>query len=183
MKYRKFLINKNFFLINKIEDKEIKDNNIFNKLLSNKYIRDSKLILIYVSFNNEVDTINIIKYFLKNKLVAVPKIENNMMSFYYINSLSELTKGKYNILEPVTNNIVNDFSSCVSITPGVCFSKNLYRIGYGKGFYDKFYSKYKEIYKIGLSYDECIIDNFKVDIYDQKLDEVITPNNIFKKNI
>ena len=43
---------------NKIEDKEIKDNNIFNKLLSNKYIRDSKLILIYVSFNNEVDTIN-----------------------------------------------------------------------------------------------------------------------------
>ena len=166
-----------------IEDKDIKDNKIQDKLMNNKYINDCKLILVYVSFNNEVDTINLIKYFLNNKLVAVPKIENNMMNFYYIKSLSELKKGKYNILEPVTNNMVNDFTSCVSITPGVCFSRNLYRIGYGKGFYDKFYSEHREIYKIGLTYDECIIDNFNVDMYDQKLDLVITPNNIYKNDI
>ena len=79
--------------------------------------------------------------------------------------------------------MVNDFTSCVSITPGVCFSRDLYRIGYGKGFYDKFYSEHREIYKIGLTYDECIIDNFNVDMYDQKLDLVITPNNIYKNDI
>ena len=176
---RKYYLN----IRDNIEDKDIKDNKIHNKLMNNKYINDCKLILVYVSFNNEVDTINLIKYFLNNKLVAVPKIENNMMNFYYIKSLSELKKGKYNILEPVTNNMVNDFTSCVSITPGVCFSRNLYRIGYGKGFYDKFYSEHREIYKIGLTYDECIIDNFNVDMYDQKLDLVITPNNMYKNDI
>ena len=176
---RKYYLN----IRDNIEDKDIKDNKIQDKLMNNKYINDCKLILVYVSFNNEVDTINLIKYFLNNKLVAVPKIENNMMNFYYIKSLSELKKGKYNILEPVTNNMVNDFTSCVSITPGVCFSRNLYRIGYGKGFYDKFYSEHREIYKIGLTYDECIIDNFNVDMYDQKLDLVITPNNIYKNDI
>ena len=176
---RKYYLN----IRDNIEDKDIKDNKIHNKLMNNKYINDCKLILVYVAFNNEVDTINLINYFLKNKLIAVPKIENNIMNFYYIKSLSELKKGKYNILEPVTNNMVNDFTSCVSITPGVCFSRNLYRIGYGKGFYDKFYSEHREIYKIGLTYDECIIDNFNVDMYDQKLDLVITPNNIYKNDI
>ena len=168
---------------NKIEDKDIKDNKIQDKLMNNKYIKDSKLILVYVSFNNEVDTINLIKYFLKDKLIAVPRIDNDMMNFYYIKSLSELKNGKYNILEPVTNNMVNDFTSCVSITPGVCFSRDLYRIGYGKGFYDKFYSEHREIYKIGLTYDECIIDNFNIDLYDQKLDLVITQNNMYKNDI
>ena len=167
----------------KIEDKDIKDNKIQDKLMNNKYINDCKLILVYVSFNNEVDTINLIKYFLKDKLIAVPRIDNDMMNFYYIKSLSELKKGKYNILEPVTNDMVNDFTSCVSITPGVCFSRDLYRIGYGKGFYDKFYSEHREIYKIGLTYDECIIDNFNIDLYDQKLDLVITPNNMYKNDI
>ena len=168
---------------NKIEDKDIKDNKIQDKLMNNKYINDCKLILVYVSFNNEVDTINLIKYFLKDKLIAVPRIDNDMMNFYYIKSLSELKNGKYNILEPVTNNMVNDFTSCVSITPGVCFSRDLYRIGYGKGFYDKFYSEHREIYKIGLTYDECIIDNFNIDLYDQKLDLVITQNNMYKNDI
>ena len=167
----------------KISDKKSKDNIIQKKILNNKHIKDSKLVLIYVSFNNEIDTTDLIKHFLKEKIVAVPKINNNVMNFYYIKSLSELKKGNYNILEPITNNIVNDFSLCVSITPGVCFSKDLYRIGYGRGYYDKFYSKYNEIYKIGLSYDECIIDNFNIDIYDQKLDEVITPTKIYKNNI
>ena len=57
----------------KIEDKDIKDNKIQDKLMNNNYIKDCKLILVYVSFNNEVDTINLIKYFLKDKLIAVLK--------------------------------------------------------------------------------------------------------------
>ena len=166
-----------------IKNKTILDKKIYVKVINNKKIKNNNLILIYVSFNNEVDTIELIKYFLNNKLVAVPKIENNRMNFYYINKLSDLKKGSFNILEPITNNIVKDYANCVSITPGICFSRNLNRIGYGKGYYDKFYSEHKEIYKLGLSYDECITDNFDIDIYDQKLDEIITPTQNYKNDI
>ena len=158
-----------------ITNKKEQDNLIFSKVIVNKNIKDSNLILIYVSMKYEIDTINLIKYFLSiNKQVAVPKIENNQMNFYYINSLSELKTGYFNILEPITNNLVTDYNNCVSITPGICFSKEMYRIGYGKGYYDKFYQKHNNIYKIGLCYKKCLLESIPYDNYDIKVDEIIT---------
>ncbi len=158
---------------NNIINKEEKDNIIFNKVINNVYVKNAKTILIYVSINSEVDTKKLIAYFLKNKKVAVPKIENNTMNFYYINSLNDLKIGTYYILEPTTNIKVTDFKDTISITPGICFSKDNYRIGYGKGYYDKFYSKHN-IYSIGLCYKECLIENFTKDKYDIKINAVIS---------
>ena len=130
-----------------IANKEEKDKIIFQKVINNLEIINCSTILIYVSFNDEVDTLNLIKYFLSFKKVAVPKIVNNMMEFYYINSLNDLKKGTYNILEPTTNKKVTNFDNSVCITPGICFNKSGYRIGYGKGYYDKFFSKH-QVYSI-----------------------------------
>ena len=150
-----------------------KNDIIYNKIIDNKYVSECNIILIYVSYNYEVDTIKLINYFLKNKKVAVPRVDNGIMNFYYISSLNELRKNYYGILEPINNDMVNDYSNCVSITPGVCFSKLGYRIGYGKGFYDKFYSIH-DVYKIGVCYKECLVDNIGVDKYDVAVNEVIT---------
>ena len=54
-------------------------------------------------FEEEVDTINIIKYFINKKKIGVPRIDNGIMNFYYINSLDELMEGYFGILEPTTN--------------------------------------------------------------------------------
>ena len=155
-----------------ISNRKIKDEEIFNLVINNKNIKNAQLILIYVSFNNEIDTINLINYFLKSKKVAVPKIENNIMNFYYINSLDDLKEGYFNILEPITSKKVTSFDNCVSLTPGICFTKNGDRLGYGKGYYDLFYQTNK-VYKIGLCYKECLIDNLITNEFDQKVDEVI----------
>ena len=157
-----------------IIDRDLKNNIIYNKVINNKKVNDAKLLLIYVSTEYEVDTLNIIKYYLDKKLVAVPKIENGIMNFYYIDSLNDLQLGCFNILEPVTNKKVINFNNAVSITPGICFSCDLNRIGYGKGYYDKFYSQYVNIYKIGICYQECLINNIPTDEYDIKVNEIIT---------
>lgn len=107
------------------------------------------------------------------KKVAVPKILNGKMNFYYIESLAELRIGFKNILEPINNRRAIDFSGSVSITPGICFSKKMYRIGYGMGFYDKFYQK-NDVYKIGVCYKELLIEDDFSDIYDVAVDEIIT---------
>lgn len=156
-----------------IPNKTLKDEIIYQKVIQNQEINNAKTILIYVSTQEEVDTIKIIKYYLNNKLVAVPKIENNTMNFYYINSLNDLKDGYYNILEPTTKNIVTNFDNTVSITPGICFSKDLYRIGYGKGFYDKFYTKHS-IYSIGLCYKTCLIETINHNSFDKQVDTIIT---------
>ena len=167
-------LRRKYLLIRKnIAKKNIKDSNIFNKVITNKNVIDSEIVLIYVSKEDEIDTLKLITYFLKHKKVAVPKVEDNKMNFYYIDSLADLGKGCFNILEPKTNKKVENYLNSIVIVPGICFTKDGHRIGYGKGFYDKFLNSYQE-YSIGLCYQECLIDNFKISDYDEKVDEIIT---------
>ena len=156
-----------------IKNKVTKDNLIYQKVINNKDILSSKTLLIYISIKSEVDTIKIINYFLNTKNIAVPKIIDNDMFFCYVTNLNELTSGKYNIPEPTNENIVTDFDNAICIVPGICYDKENYRIGYGKGYYDRFLSKNK-IKTIGLCYKECMIEKIDNDKYDYKIDEVIT---------
>lgn len=156
-----------------IKNKVTKDNLIYQKVINNKDILSSKTLLIYISINSEIDTIKIINYFLNTKNIAVPKIIDNDMFFCYVTNLNELTSGKYNIPEPTNENIVTDFDNAICIVPGICYDKENYRIGYGKGYYDRFLSKNK-IKTIGLCYKECMIEKIDNDKYDYKIDEVIT---------
>ena len=156
-----------------IKNKITKDNLIYQKVINNKDILSSKTLLIYISINSEVDTTKIINYFLNTKNIAVPKIIDNNMYFVYVTNLNELTSGKYNIPEPTNENIVTDFDNSICIVPGICYDKENYRIGYGKGYYDRFLSKNK-IKTIGLCYKECMIEKIDNDKYDYKIDEVIT---------
>ena len=156
-----------------IKNKVTKDNLIYQKVINNKDILSSKTLLIYISINSEIDTIKIINYFLNTKNIAVPKVIDNNMYFCYITNLNDLTPGKYNIPEPTNENIVTDFDNAICIVPGICYDKENYRVGYGKGYYDRFLSKNK-IKTIGLCYKECMIEKIDNDKYDYKIDEVIT---------
>ncbi len=103
----------------------------------------------------------------------MPKIINGEMRFYFISSFDDLEKGYFGVLEPTTCDEVLNFNECISITPGICFSKSGYRVGYGKGFYDRFYNVHN-VCKIGICYKECLTDLDFNDSYDIKVDEVIT---------
>jgi len=156
-----------------IKDKEKLDNIIFNKIVSLKEYKKSNLILTYVSLKEEVDTIELIKHSLnRGKQVAVPKCEGNDIVFYYINNLYDLEEGKFGILEPKTNEVVNKFDNSICIIPGIVFDKENNRIGYGKGFYDRFLENYNGI-KIGLTYTECMCDKIDEDKNDIKMDITI----------
>ena len=69
--------------------------------------------------------------------------------------------------------MINDFENSVIIVPGLMFDKELNRLGYGKGYYDK-YLKSKNIYKIGLCYSCNLIDSLEIEEHDIKMDLVIT---------
>lgn len=157
-----------------IHNRSTKNEIIYDKVLNSRVIKNASIILIYVSTNYEVDTLKLIKYFLEvGKKVAVPKVLGDYMNFYFISSLKDLAKGYMNIYEPITDALVVSFKECVSITPGIAYSLDGYRIGYGKGFYDKFYRKNK-IYSIGLCYKECLIADKFCDEFDEPVSEIIT---------
>lgn len=149
------------------------DNRIFEKVINLLEYKECKLVLTYVSLSDEVDTIKLIEYSLKNgKQVAVPKCEGNIINFYNIKSIQDLKQGYFGLLEPENKNVVTNFENSICIVPGACFDKERNRIGYGKGYYDKFLMNYEGT-KIGLTYKECICDKIDTDKYDIKMDRII----------
>lgn len=154
------------------------DNLIYENIINMDIFKVCNSVLIYWSINDEVDTINIIKYCLNNnKSVYIPKC-NNGMDFYLINSFDDLKIGKYNILESKLND--NNYNNSICITPGICFDKSFYRLGYGKGYYDRFFKSYNGI-KIGLCYDDCLIDDCNHDDFDECVDIIVTDKKIIKR--
>ncbi len=159
---------------NNILNKELKEKIITDKLLNHKKIINSNNILIYVSKDKEVSTKLLIKELLKlKKNIFVPKVLGNIIKFYKIESLDEVKKSTFEIEEPISNiEYVSDKNS-VCIIPGLLFDKFNNRLGYGGGFYDKFLSKNK-VYKIGICFNDFLVDKIDIDVYDIKMDEVIT---------
>jgi len=165
-----------------IQDKQKADQIICDKLLSLNEIKNAKTVLTFVSTKDEVDTICFIKsLFSLHKNVAVPKCIdiNGNMSFYLISSLESLLENSFGIFEPSDKSEkLQDFSNSVCIIPALSFDKNKQRIGYGKGYYDRFLKEYKGI-KIGICYDELITQKLPCDSFDISADKVITQTQIF----
>ena len=141
-----------------------------------------KIIGGYYPVNFEVDDLELLKKFEKNKFhISLPVIEKNFQINFYKWSFSDSLKiNKYGIPEPQTQSIV---CPDVILVPLVAFDKNLNRLGYGGGYYDRLIkklSKKKKIIKIGLALSVQKIDEVPINMYDQKLDYIVTNKYIMK---
>lgn len=157
------------------------DKKICNKLLNMWAVRDASAVLTYVSTQIEVDTRVFIETLLScGKTVAVPRCGEQVgqMSFYRIESLSDLEDGAFGVLEPKENCpefFGDENSACV--VPAFSFDEYGYRLGYGKGYYDRFLSSYTGK-KIGICYDAEIRNTLYHGKYDRTVDLIITPKKL-----
>jgi len=170
----------------KIREKNNKKNIIINfskikNLLKKEKIKN-KVIGGYFPVNFEVDDLEILKIFEKNNFkISLPVIKKKFQMDFYRWTFSDLLKiNKYGIPEPEEKILL---SPDILLIPLVAFDKNLNRLGYGGGYYDrliKSLSLKKKIIKIGLALQFQEINKVPINKYDQKLDYVITNRCIFK---
>ena len=136
----------------------------------------------YFPVNYEIDCLNILKRLEKKKFrIALPIIKkNNSMEFYQYSFNDPLKINKYGIPEPISKRIINpDYL----IVPLVAFDKNLYRLGYGGGYYDRYLEKAKKrkkILSIGFAFSFQKFNRLPIGPFDQKLDVIITERKIYK---
>lgn len=161
-----------------ITDKIDKENLIFSHIRFEKIIEKSDLILFYSALADEVSLLSAVDYAFKmNKKIAFPFCtdKNGNMSFYYVSLFDDLRSGSFGILEPDTEKCekVDDFSNAVCFVPAIAFDKKGYRLGYGKGYYDRFLSEHN-VFKIGVCFSELIVDNLPINEYDIAVDALIT---------
>ncbi len=174
---------KNYRLSLDKQEKDRLDHKIANKLLNLWSFRDASAIFAYMSTDIEVNTAEIIETaWALGKKVAVPRCipGTRNMKFYYITDHSQLESGSFGVREPnpdvCTEAVETDNSVCV--VPALVFDKNCYRLGYGKGYYDRFLTDFKGN-AIGLCYEACRQDSLPHGKYDRSLELFITETRIY----
>ena len=136
----------------------------------------------YYPYNFEVDDIEILeKLEKKNFKISLPKIKmNHQMDFFKWSSEDPLIINKIGIPEPVSKDLKYPD---ILLVPLVAFDKNLNRVGYGGGFYDRYISKLKIKKKtllIGLAFSFQEVEKILTNRYDMKLDYILTEKNLLK---
>jgi len=139
-------------------------------------------IFLPIEQKAEIDTEGVISILLGlDKNVIVPKIiSETSLEHYLLTDNTKFTTNKLNIPEPVDGIIIEPNKLDVVFIPLLAFDELGNRIGYGKGYYDRFLSECKDdVIKIGLSFFEAEHNIDDVDITDIPLDYCITPNKIY----
>lgn len=129
--------------------------------------RDAKTIYGYLPYNQEVRTVPILEQALRDgKRVAVPKIYGDTMKFLYLDDLSKVEKNSMGIPEPVDDTPVAEDKTALVLMPGVAFTKEGDRIGYGGGFYDRFLAGEPDHPTLALCYDFQLVESLPTEEFD-----------------
>lgn len=159
------------------EAKHSYDDLIFQNVVKTDAYKNCRELLIYVSGGIEVGTHDIIRQaFLDGKLVLVPRCVSgtNIMEFFRICSFDDLEIGAYGILEPKQHcSEQTEFNDAICIVPALAFEKNGYRIGFGKGYYDRFLKGFSGP-KLGICYEKFVIDDVYMEPHDIPVDLIVT---------
>jgi 5-formyltetrahydrofolate cyclo-ligase len=150
-------------------------------LLSQTDILAANTVFCFISYGTEVHTHELIRQLLaRGKQLAVPKIlDSKYMKAIPFLSWDELEPGQLGILTPPANSAMTGTFDVV-ITPGLAFSESGSRLGFGRGYYDKWFQNNEVGTKIALAYELQIVDDLPVDEYDINVDYIITEERLIK---
>jgi 5-formyltetrahydrofolate cyclo-ligase len=180
----KKILRKKYFSLRKKKYYEI-DKEYFlplKKLIRSNFKKKGLRLALYCPSNFELNVLKFLEIdYIKDKKILLPVIEKkNNMNFYTWSKNQVLFVNKFGILEPdkTTVKIPN-----VILVPILAFDKSKYRLGYGKGFYDrylnKFLNKFKNIITVGVAFSFQKYHKLPRDITDVKLDYVLTEKGIY----
>ena len=158
------------------------DSKISDRLFNTWQYKSCEVLLTYVSTENEVDTREIISRALADgKRVAVPRCIDNtrLMDFYFIKDFDDLESGYMGVLEPIPEKCekMTDFSKGLCIVPALMFDLYGYRLGYGKGYYDRFLSNFCGE-TLGICYNRCVREKLPHGKFDKCVERIITQSRI-----
>lgn len=136
----------------------------------------ARCLALYSPIRNEVDTALVAEAALNaGKSAVYPRVEGERLTFLQIADPDHLVPGAFNVLEPIRGDVVDPAEIDLCVVPGVAFDHRGHRLGYGRGFYDRFLSSCREqMLRIGFAYDFQVVDCLPIGEYDQSLSMIVT---------
>ncbi len=143
--------------------------NIIKKIQEDPNYQNASIVAIFYPMEKEVDLLGLMS---DSKTFCFPKVTQEGLRFYKYDQNQTLLMSSFGVMEPVGGVIIDD-SIDYMCTPALAISKGLYRVGYGKGYYDQFLSKHRPKHVLGVIFDFQELDELPYDSLDQKLDYYI----------
>ena len=159
------------------------DEAVCRSFISSATYRFATVLLLYAPKPDEVDVLPIALQALDDgKRVAFPRCipDTHDMTFHFVSSLSQLVSGSYGLREPSPDLEKYDRSSpetAAYLIPALVYDLMGYRIGYGKGYYDRYLSSFTGS-KVGTVYSEYIVESLPRGRYDLSVDFIVTERGI-----
>ena len=171
-----------------LNERKEKSNAIWELLKREEVFQRAQNVLVYMDYRSEVMTTGLVEELLENpnKMVFVPKVEGMDIHFYEIHTMDELKEGYQGIREPDTNSIkrfnvhMAEEGLSLILVPGAVFDRAMGRMGYGKGFYDRYLASMPGLFKAALSFSCQITNHVPSAAHDIRMDMIITENGIIK---
>jgi len=165
----------------KVEERKAASKAICAKLLERgdvcEAIANRRPIAVYLASPEEVDLTEFIEVALaRGATIVAPRWNGALYELAPLVSLDNLIPGPHNILEPSESSVLLDSSKpSLWLLPGLAFTKNGKRLGYGGGWYDRFLSAAGlESVKLGIAFDFQVLEDLPTDVHDQMLTEVVS---------
>lgn len=162
----------------------VEDRSRFNSRIAANLLRETwypavKHILVYSAIQSEVDLEEFCEMAANDgKILYYPKVFGQEMEFFRVYDRRVLKPGAFGVMEPDTDafslEVFNDEPESVMLVPGVAFSPNGYRLGYGGGFYDRYLAKHPLIYTVGVAFGVQLQAEWEPEEYDISMKEIVT---------
>ena len=181
--HRKNQLRKKFFLLRKKKYYEINKNFFipFVNLIKSKFKKKKIKLALYYPSSFEINVLRLLEFnYISNQNLLLPVIEeNNLMNFFPWKKNEVLQVNRYGMLEPFkSKKNVPD----VMLIPLLTFDKDKYRLGYGKGFYDRYLNKYlkkfKNILTVGVAFSFQKYHKLPISHKDVKLNYILTEKGV-----
>ena len=161
------------------EERASKSRAIGDRLMKTGLWADAKTVFLYMSLPGEVETDRLIaEAWSQGKQVAVPKVTEEGLVFSKLDSFEELSEGSFHVREPREIREISDGRALV-IMPGVAFDIKCNRIGYGKGFYDRYLFEHRGHPAVALSFDFAVYSKIPSSPHDIKPGLIITESDSY----
>jgi 5-formyltetrahydrofolate cyclo-ligase len=142
-------------------------------LENDPWFKNARIIAMYWSLDDEVDTHRFIEKWNGKKTILLPVIEGDNIYFATYDGMKDMVQeDRFGLLEPGNSNIYNIKTIELIVVPGVAFDQENNRLGRGKGFYDRALS-YSTCPKIGICFPHQYVEKLPVDYHDVKVDKVM----------
>ena len=159
---------------------------IYENLKAFVKIEKPKVIYFYYPLGSEVNLLPLAEEFLtgtfmaERRTIAFPRTCGDMMEFYPVTSLSDFVEGRFHIMEPMGEVPLRETEPFV-LVPGLGFDKKGNRMGYGKGFYDRYFARFPSCRKIGAAFETQLMEKIPSQSHDIVMDFVVTEKGVWNR--